>query len=105
MRAILKVTAILVLIAVLALSEISLMYWLGGNDVRKFCHEIKPGVPLAQLEALAKKYDVRYLLPGLRQASGEYLVLVNTPRSFGRHTCTVLHDKMVISGSEYGYAD
>lgn len=105
MRAIFKITIVLIGIAALALSEISLMYWLGGNDVKNFCAEIKPGLPIAQLAGTAKNYDVRYTLPGFRDNSGSYWTLVNTPRSFGRHTCMVRHDNTVVIESRYGYAD
>lgn len=105
MRTIFKIAIVLIGMAALALSEILLMFWLGGNDVKKFCLEIKPGLPIAQIVNLAKKYDVRYRLPGLREDSGVYLILVNTPRSFGRHTCEVRHDNAVVISSQYGLAD
>lgn len=105
MRGIFKIMLVLIGIAALSLSEITLMFWLGGNDVKKFCNEIKPGLPVAQLAGLAKRYDVRFSLPGSSGGSGVYLVPVSTPRSFGRHTCMVRHDNTVVAGSQYGYAD
>jgi hypothetical protein len=96
---------ILVGIAALSLTEIALMFWLGGKDVKNFCREIKPGIPIAQIADLAKKHDVRYTFPGLREDSGTYLILVNTPRSFGRHTCIVRHDNAVVIASRFGFAD
>jgi len=105
MRGIFKIMLVVIGIVALSLSEITFMFWLGGNDVRKFCNEIKPGLPVAQLAVLAKRYDVRFSLPGSRADSGVYLVPVNTPRSFGRHTCVVRHDNTIVTGSQYGYAD
>lgn len=92
-------------LAALALSEVALMFWLGRNDVKNFCHEIKHGRPIAQLTVLAKKHDVRYTMPGSRENSGTYRTLVNTPRSFGRHTCLVRHDSTVVISSQYGFTD
>ena len=100
-----KIMLLLVGIAALSLSEVALMFWLGGKDVRSFCREVKPGLPIAKLAGLAKQHDVRYTLPGLREDSGTYLVLVNTPRSFGRHTCMVRHDNAVVIASQDGFAD
>lgn len=92
-------------IAAISLSEISLMIWLGGNDVRKFCDEIEPGLPTARLAALSKKHDVRLDLSMPPDNSGVYLTQADTPRSFGRHVCRVRHDgKQVIEG-RFGYAD
>jgi hypothetical protein len=105
MKAIFKISAVLIGIAALSLVEIALMFWLGGRDVKNFCHEIRPGLPTAQLAGLAKKHDVRLGLPGSRDDSGVYLTLVHTPRSFGRHTCMVRHDNTAVIGSQYGYAD
>jgi hypothetical protein len=105
MRAILKISISLIGLVALALIGFALMFWLGGNDVKNFCHEIKPGLPIAQLADLAKKYDVRLRLPGSREDSGVYWTLVYTPRSYGRHTCMVRHDNTVVIGSQYGYAD
>lgn len=105
MKTTLKVVIGLIGLAALALSEFALMFWLGGNDVKSFCREIKPGLPIAQLQVLAEKHDVRYRLPGLREDSGAYWMLVNTPRSFGRHTCSVRHDNAVVISSQYGFAD
>jgi len=99
-----KIMIILTGIIALMLSEIALMFWLGRNDVKNFCHEIKPGLPVAQLASLADKYDVRYILPGSREVSGAYRAIVNTPRSFGFHTCMVLHDNTVVFESRYGDA-
>lgn len=104
MKAIFKISAVLIGIAALSLVEVALMYWLGGRDVKNFCHEIKPGLPAAQLADLAKKHGVRLSLPGSREDSGVYLTLVHTPRSFGRHTCMVRHDNTVVIGSQYKYA-
>lgn len=105
MRGMFKIMLVLIGIAALSLSEISLMFWLGGNDVKKFCNEIKHGLPIAQLGDLAKRYDVRYRLPGSCEASGLCRVYVNTPRSFGRHVCMVQHDNDRVIGSQYIYAD
>lgn len=100
-----KTLLVLAVIAILSLSEIAVMFWLGGRDVKNFCEEIKPGIPVAQLADLAKKHDVRYKLPGLREGSGTYVALVNTPRSFGRHTCMVRHDNAVVIEGRYAFAD
>ncbi len=81
------------------------MFWLGGRDVKNFCHEIRLGIPTSQLAALANKHGVRLNMPGSREGSGAYLALAHTPRSFGRHVCTVLHDNTLVIGSRYGYAD
>lgn len=99
-----KITIILIGIIILSLSEIALMFWLGRNDVKNFCDEIKPGRPVEQLANLADKYDVRYIKLGPREVSGVW-TLVNTPRSFGLHTCMVRHDNTAVLGSQYGYAD
>ena len=105
MKANLKIILVLIGIAALSLGEIALMFWFGGKDVKNFCQEIKPGIPIMQLAALAKKHDVRFSLPGVRDDTGAYLTLVNTPRSFGRHTCMVRHDNTAILESQYRYAD
>jgi len=105
MKTALKIVIGLIGLAALASSEFALMFWLGRNDVKNFCQEIKPGTPIAQLAVLAKEHDLRYKLPGLREESGVYLAIVNTPRSFGRHTCLVRHDNAVIIASQYGFAD
>lgn len=105
MRTALKVVIGLIGLAALASSELALMYWLGRSDVISFCQEIKPGISIAQVTVLAKKHDLRYKLPGLREESGVYLTIVNTPRSFGRHTCLVRHDNAVIIASRYGFSD
>ena len=105
MKAIFKLSAVLIGIAALSLVEIAVMYWLGGKDVRNFCNEIKPGMPIAQLNDLARKYDVRLNMPGTREGSGVYLALASTPRSFGRHTCLVRHDSHTVSASQNGHAD
>lgn len=105
MKVFLKIMLVLTGIVALSLSEVALMFWLGGKDVKNFCQEIKPGIPVMQLAGLAKKHDVRFSLPGVRDETGAYLTLVNTPRSFGRHTCMVRHDNTVIIESQYRYAD
>lgn len=105
MKAAFKIAMILIVIAALSSIELVLMFWLGGRDVKNFCHEIKPGIPTSQLAALAKKHNVRLNMPGSREGSGAYLALAHTPRSFGRHTCTVRHDNTVVIGSQDGYAD
>lgn len=105
MKTTLKVVLGLIGIAALALSELTIMFLLGGSDVKNFCNETSPGLPIAQLEVLAKKHDVRYTLPGLREGSGTFQTLVNTPRSFGRHTCLVRHDNVSVITSEYLFAD
>ena len=105
MKAIFKISAILIGIVALSLVELALMFWLGGRDVKNFCHEIRPGLPTVQLAGLVKKHDVRLNMPGSREGSGLYLVLAHTPRSFGRHTCMVRHDNAVVIESQYKYAD
>lgn len=105
MKALLKIVLVLIGIAALSLSEVALMFCFGGKDVKNFCQEIKPGIPIMQLAGLAKKHDVRFSLPGVREDTGVYLTFVNTPRSFGRHTCMVRHDNIVIIESQYRYSD
>lgn len=105
MKTLLKIMAGLVVLAALASSEMALMFWLGGSDVKNFCNEMKPGLPVAQLAKLADRHNVRYSFPGMRETSGNYLAIVSTPRSFGRHTCAVRHDNTVVIESRYGYAD
>ncbi|HEU0282997.1 MAG TPA: hypothetical protein VFQ99_04385 [Gallionella sp.] len=105
MKTIFKITIVLIGIVALSLIELSLMFWLGGRDVKNFCHEIKPGLPTAQLAGLAKKYNVHLGLPGSRDDSGAYSTLVHTPRSFGRHACMVRHDNAVVIGSQYIHTD
>lgn len=87
-----------------ALISFGLMFWFGGNDVNNFCRDATPGLPFAQLAALADKHNVR-LVPGSHDGSGAYSLLAHTPRSFGRHTCLVRHDKRVVIESQYGFAD
>ncbi len=105
MKAFLKILLVLAVVGILSLTEVGVMFWLGGRDVKNFCEEIKPGTPVAQLEQLAKKHDVRYKLPGLREDSGAYVATVNTPRSFGRHTCMVRHDNTRVIEGWYAFAD
>lgn len=105
MKTRLKIALVLAGIAALSLCEIALMFWLGASDVEDFCDEIKPGLQVAQIAVLAKKYGVSYRLPGMREDSGAYVALVHTPRSYGRHTCVVKHDNVVIIGRQYQYAD
>jgi hypothetical protein len=105
MKTTLKIALALIGLAALASSELAIMFWLGGKDVKSFCHDINPGLPISQLAVLAKKHDVRYTLPGLREESGKYRISVNTPRSFGRHTCLVQHDNRVIIARRYEFAD
>lgn len=87
-----KIILVLLGIAVVSLSEIGLMFWLGKRDVENFCRETIPGTPVARLSELAQKHNVRYVLPGLHEQPGTYLVVATTPRSFGRYTCRVRHD-------------
>ena len=105
MKAAFKIALVLIGIAALSSVELVSMFWLGGRDVKNFCDEIKPGLPAAQLAGLAKKHDVRLNMPGSRENSGMYLVVAQTPRSFGRHTCMVRHDGNTVTGSRHGYAD
>ncbi len=105
MKAVLKIIFVLIGIGALSLSEIALMFWIGGRDVKNFCREAKPGMPIVQLANLARKYDVRFTMPGLREDSVKYRMLVSTPRSFGRHTCMLKHDNTVIIESQYRNAD
>ncbi len=100
-----KILAVIAVIAVLSTTEVAVMFWLGGKDVRRFCDEVKPGIPVAQLAELAKKHNVRFMLPGPREDSGAYVTIVNTPRSFGRHICTVRHDNVRVLESRYAFAD
>lgn len=105
MKPVLKIMLVLIGIAALSLTEIGLMFWLGKKDVENFCREITPGIPVAQLANLAKKHDVRYALPGLRGHSGTYRLVVTTPRAFGRHTCIVQHDNVLVIAARYGTED
>jgi hypothetical protein len=89
---------------VIAFVGFGLMFWFGGNDVENFCLDAAPGLPFDQLAALADKHHVR-LVPGSRDSSGAYSSLAYTPKSYGRHTCLVLHDKHVVIESRYGFAD
>lgn len=91
------------LIAV-AMIGFGVMFWSGGNDVESFCRDATPGLPFAQLAALAEQHHVR-LVPGSRDASGPRSLLAHTPRSYGRHTCLVWHDDRVVIQSRYGFAD
>lgn len=81
-----------------------LMFWIGGNDVNNFCQEAQPGLTISELPALAVKHNVR-IKPGLRDTSGARTFLVHTPRSYGRHTCTVRHDDKVVLDRQVNYAD
>jgi len=105
MKATLKIALVLVGLIALSLVEVSLMFWNGMRDIQGFCSEAKPGIQVSQIAVLAKKYNVRQGLPGLRANSATHWVLVSTPRSFGRHTCLVQFDKTQVIESRYGYAD
>ncbi len=89
---------------VAAMVGFGLTFWIGGNDVNNFCQEAAPGLPVSKLSALATKYHVR-LKPGLRDASGARTLLAHSPRSYGRHTCTVRHDGNVVTDRQVNYAD
>ncbi len=82
-------------LVVVAMVGFGLMFWIGGNDVNNFCQAAMPGLPVAELPALAAKHNVR-LKPGLRDTAGARTLLAHTPRSYGRHTCTVRHDDNVV---------
>jgi len=80
-----------------------LMFWIGGNDVNNFCQEARPGLPVSELAALAAKYHVR-LRPGLREVSGARTLVAHSPRSYGRHTCSVRVDGKVVTDRQVNYA-
>ena len=104
-RILLRVVLGLVGLLVLWFLGFVIMFWLGGKDVKNFCSEAKPGQPVSELTALAKKHGVSITLPGSREDSGAYWTLAHTWRSNGRHTCMVRHDNIKVLISQYGYAD
>ena len=105
MKKTLKILLVLAGIIALSLVEISIMYWLGGKDVRNFCMDVKPGLPASRIADLAKEHNVRCSQPGSVDKSGGYRVLASSPRSFGRHTCIIRHDNDQVIESRYGYTD
>ena len=89
---------------VAAMVGFGLTFWIGGNDVNNFCQEVRPGLPVSELAALAAKYHVR-LRPGLRDASGARTFVAHSPRSYGRHTCAVRVDGKMVIDRQVNYAD
>lgn len=89
---------------VVALVGFGAMFWFGGNDVENFCRDAVPGLPFAELVALAGKHDVR-LTAGADDGSGAQSLLAHTPRSYGRHTCLVRHDGKTVIESRYEFTD
>lgn len=103
-RVIAKVGFALGGLAVVAMAVFGLTFWIGGNDVNNFCQEARPGLPVSELPALAAKYHVR-LKPGLRDVAGARTLVAHSPRSYGRHTCTVRIDGKAVTDRQVNYAD
>lgn len=69
--------------------------------VSALCNQMKPGMPLIELTALAKRHG---LGPGAPQPDAKQIYLAET-RSFGRHSCRVRLENGVVTSATYNFAD
>lgn len=89
---------------VLAAIAFYLLFESAGDNVERFCRESTPGLPVAEMAALARKHELR-LTPTGRDLAGVQSLLAHSTKSFGRHTCLVRHDDKQIIDSRSSFVD
>lgn len=91
-------------VVVLAMVAFGAIFSSGGNDIEAFCQSAKPGLPVTELAALAERHGVR-LRKMSGADSGPPSLLAHTARSYGRHTCVIVHDNQIVVESRNSFAD
>ncbi|MDD2740650.1 MAG: hypothetical protein PHV02_00115 [Rhodocyclaceae bacterium] len=73
----------------------------GGDRMTEVCRQMKPGMPVDQLIALASEHGLGPSMP----KPDTKLTYFAELRSFGRHACRVELENGVVKSATYNYAD
>jgi len=88
MKKLLKILFGFVGIIVIAMAAFIWIFETAAKDVEQFCELAQQSQTLGDLEKLKKHFDLTPLVLS-KSTDKETIIIFHTPRSYGRHTCTV----------------
>jgi hypothetical protein len=78
--------------------------WWDVSKVKGFCSELRPGLQVGALQALAQRHGIaaRLKLPGIvEKGSGNWLTIVPSHATMGESACFVSHNQISVLSTSF----